>query len=520
MGSKLSQQLKDVLSICGGGLPGWCRQLVVSSRFLFPFEARRRYFYSTAFGLARALQHMQQQQSAEGLGGALERDSRELRIGRLQRQKVRVSRRRILDSAIKVMELYARNKAVLELEYFGEVGTGLGPTLEFFTLLSHELRRKALGMWRHEAPGPPGGGGGDGGGAEAVTHDSAPPPGAPGGAADAFVYAPWGLFPAPLPEGARGGPAGQRLAELFRLLGRTVAKALQDGRLLDLPLSHLFFRAAMGRPLDLYDVTAIDPGLGQSLQRLAGALAAWRAGGGDGPLLVDGCALEDLCLTFTLPGYPDYQLRPGGADLTVDAAALPDYLAAVVDATLGGGVAPQLAAFRAGFQEVVPLASLEAFYEDEIEVLLCGTGERWTVAQLADAIKFDHGYTSASPPVCALLEVLSELGPADQRRFLRFVTGCPRLPPGGIGALAPRLTVVRKHPAAGGGAAATPASEGGAGGATPGSELGLVALLADGDLPSVMTCANYIKLPPYSSKAVLKERLMFAIYEASGFELS
>ena len=90
LASKLAQQLKDVLSICGGGLPSWCRQLARSCKFLFPLDIRRRYFYSTAFGLGRALQHLQQQQNAEGMGGAaLERDGRELRIGRLQRQKVR-----------------------------------------------------------------------------------------------------------------------------------------------------------------------------------------------------------------------------------------------------------------------------------------------------------------------------------------------------------------------------------------------------------------------------------------------
>jgi hypothetical protein len=40
-----------------------------------------------------------------------------------------------------------------------------------------------------------------------------------------------------------------------------------------------------------------------------------------------------------------------------------------------------------------------------------------------EAIKFDHGYTSSSPVIKALLEVLAELDPTDQRRFLRFVTG-------------------------------------------------------------------------------------------------
>ncbi len=32
-----------------------------------------------------------------------------------------MSRKRILDSAVKVMELYAKQRTVLELEYFGEV---------------------------------------------------------------------------------------------------------------------------------------------------------------------------------------------------------------------------------------------------------------------------------------------------------------------------------------------------------------------------------------------------------------
>jgi hypothetical protein len=62
--------------------------------------------------------------------------------------QVRISRKRILESAAKVFEMYGASRAVLEIEYFGEVGTGLGPTLEFYTMLSHDLQRKGLGMWR------------------------------------------------------------------------------------------------------------------------------------------------------------------------------------------------------------------------------------------------------------------------------------------------------------------------------------------------------------------------------------
>lgn len=83
--------VQDVLAICGGGLPAWCRQLVTGAKFLLPFDLRRRYFYCTSFGLARALQHLQAQQTAEGgpSGQGHAREARQMRIGRLQRQKVR-----------------------------------------------------------------------------------------------------------------------------------------------------------------------------------------------------------------------------------------------------------------------------------------------------------------------------------------------------------------------------------------------------------------------------------------------
>ena len=93
---------------------------------------------------------------------------------------------------------------------------------------------------------------------------------------------------------------------------------------------------------------------------------------------------------------------------------------------------------RSGFNEVFPLDALKCFFEDEIEAMMCGTGEKWTVETLTDTIKFDHGYTATSTAVGFFLDILTELDAADQRRFLRFVTGSPRLPPGGIAALHPR----------------------------------------------------------------------------------
>lgn len=54
------------------------------------------------------------------------------------------------------------------------------------------------------------------------------------------------------------------------------------------------------------------------------------------------------------------------------------------------------------------------------------------------------------------------------------------------------LGVCEQHPTGGTGTAL--------GSTPPGALAGMGTTLADRDLPSVMTCANYLKLPPYSCK--------------------
>ena len=42
----------------------------------------------------------------------------------------------------------------------------------------------------------------------------------------------------------------------------------------------------------------------------------------------------------------------------------------------------------------------------------------------------------------------------------------------------------------------------------------------EGRLPTAATCMNLLKLPPYESLDVLRERLTYAIEAGCGFELS
>ena len=49
---------------------------------------------------------------------------------------------------IQVMSELASSRSLLEIQYENEVGTGLGPTLEFYTLVSKEIQRADLGLWK------------------------------------------------------------------------------------------------------------------------------------------------------------------------------------------------------------------------------------------------------------------------------------------------------------------------------------------------------------------------------------
>ncbi|KAJ6840622.1 E3 ubiquitin-protein ligase UPL3 [Iris pallida] len=513
---KLARQIQDAFALCSGSLPSWCYQLTKACPFLFPFDTRRQYFYSTAFGLSRALHRLQQQQSADNHGSLSER---EVRVGRLQRQKVRVSRNRILDSAAKVMEMYSSHKAVLEVEYFGEVGTGLGPTLEFYTLLSHDLQKVGLGLWRSNMASDKSAMQIDREEIKDGSMDDVPDEKKLGSAMRVerrdFVQAPLGLFPRPWPPSADASEGSQfsKVVEYFRLLGRVMAKALQDGRLLDLPLSTTFYKLVLGQELDLHDILSFDTEFGkilQEMQILVHRKKFLEATVGSNHRLVSdlrfrGTPIEDLCLDFTLPGYPEYILK-GEESTLVNINNLEEYISMVVDATVKSGIMRQMKAFRAGFNQVLDISSLQIFSPHELDYLMCGRIELWEPETLVDHIKFDHGYTAKSPAIVNLLEIMGEFNAEQQHAFCQFVTGAPRLPPGGLAALNPKLTIVRKHSST-----ATSTTTNGTG----------TSESADDDLPSVMTCANYLKLPPYSTKDIMYKKLIYAINEGQGsFDLS
>ena len=229
--NKLVTQIQDPLVLSAASLPTWVEELSLTSPFLFPFETRQLYFHCTAFGSSRSIVWLQQQRDLEQRGrGSSGRgpEHQEFRIGRIKHERVKVPRGdHILNWGVNVMKHHADKKSVLEVEFIDEEGTGLGPTLEFFALVAAELQRTDLSMWITDDTDQ-----------EQVQNlgTGEKPPGY-------YILRPGGLFPAPLPQDSE---MIKKVSGLFYILGVFLAKTLQDGRLVDLPLSDAFLKLLCG----------------------------------------------------------------------------------------------------------------------------------------------------------------------------------------------------------------------------------------------------------------------------------
>lgn len=91
------------------------------------------------------------------------------------------------------------------------MGTGLGPTLEFYALVSRELQRADLDLWHGEhIPFQ------DGSGSLSQGNN--------------FIYSPVGLFPSPLGRTAKSSQVA-KVKSKFRFIGKFMAKAVMDSRM-------------------------------------------------------------------------------------------------------------------------------------------------------------------------------------------------------------------------------------------------------------------------------------------------
>ncbi|KAI0242366.1 Ubiquitin fusion degradation protein 4 [Massospora cicadina] len=445
---KLDRQLQEAALVVSECLPVWCEHLVTNFPFLFPFATRLECFQVTALGSDRhIMNHMLAEARREGVGS----------FGRMAKLRMLVSRSCIIGSAAELAASRPQDRAILEIQFCDEVGSGQGPTLEYFSCVFREFCKRSLGLWR-----------------EAYPSDSE------------FVSLQCGLYPKPRALSDPESPHERAVRRHFRTLGWITAKSLFDSRITDLPLSEAFLELLVGGAEKLERLSALrlirsfDPTLADSLVSVSKSAS-------------DG-TVDSLTLSFVLPGT-QLELIANGSSTLVTEENLDAFIDATLDFLTDTGVRYAITAFKEGFNELFPLQKLAIFTPRELTAIFGNGEEDWSAEVILSAIKAEHGYTSESPAIRRFVAVASSLEKELRQNLLQFITGSRKLPIGGFCALTPNLTIVRKH-------------------CEP-------PLCPDDYLPSVNTCFNYLKLPDYSCEEVMRESFLTAMKEGNlSFHLS
>ena len=446
----ISKASTDGNCISKSSIPSWCKNISIDCGFLTKFEFRSLLF-KVSFDQRRSLINLQNYFKSIDPNYPNEYN---ITLEKSMRLKIIVERDKILEHGFTLLNDAVTSKffGFLEFEYKGEIGNGLGPTLEFFYLIFEKLKEDK-NLWYKTT--------------------------------DGSWYPNIGLN------------ENENALKMFKLLGYIVGRAIHDDRLIDIPLSKLFWNLLLERPILLEDIQIIDNNLYKALKDFINLIKQKNILKEKEPnitdeeienkILYNNKKLNSLDIYFTFPGS-DLELKKDGANILLTMNNLEEYVNLIYDYLFYKGVSRVTTAFRDGFCLIYNIYNLKCFTSIELEEYICGSLEvKWDENTLYENIKPEHGYTINSRIFNDLIKFMCNLDKFGQRLFLIFTTGTSRLPIGGFKALSPKLTVVKKTFDKGD--------------------------IPDNYLPTVMTCQNYLKLPEYSSYEILKDKLTLAMKE-------
>ena len=447
----------DALSVSKSNLPSWCKNISLDCGFLSKFESRQLIF-KVSFDPKRSLINLQNYIKSVDPNY----HSENITLEKSMRLKILVDRNTIIEDGLKIISNPVTSKfnGYLEFEYLGEIGNGLGPTLEFYRLITEKLFAKKE-LWYK-------------------TTDNA-------------------IYP------AIGLNNNKKDIKLFKLLGYVLARAIYDDRLLDFPISKVFWNLLLNRSVKFNDINLIDKDLYKFLEDILKLIMQKKEiikkeknisdEELENKILYNGQKLNTTDIYFTFPGY-DIELKPNGKNILLCIKNMEEYINLIYDFIFYKGINKITEAFREGFNIVFNINELKCFNAEELEEIIFGSDkQKWEYDILLENLKPEHGYTKNSKIFKNLIQYMTSLDKNEQKQFLIFTTGASRLPFGGFKALSPKLTVVKRS--------------------VIGNEN------PDKFLPTVMTCQNYLKIPEYSSFEILKKKFNIAMNEGSNeFHLS
>ncbi|CAG9536021.1 unnamed protein product [Cercopithifilaria johnstoni] len=264
--------------------------------------------------------------------------------------------------------------------------------------------------------------------------------------------------------------------EYFKFVGRIIAKAIYENKLLECYFTRAFYKHILSVPVRAQDLESEDPSFYKSLEFLL-----------NNPI-------EDLGteLTFSLEveefGVRKMRtLKENGSSIPVTDENKEEYVKLVCQMKMTGSINQQLNAFLEGFYEIIPKHLISIFNEQELELLISGL-PNVDIDDLYANTEYKT-YTKSSSQIQWFWKALRSFEQEDRAKFLQFVTGTSKVPLQGFAAL-----------------------EGMNG--TQKFSIHLDSRSPD-RLPTAHTCFNQLDLPQYETYDKLRDMLLLAVRECT-----
>ncbi|KAL1434216.1 hypothetical protein MTO96_011858 [Rhipicephalus appendiculatus] len=275
----------------------------------------------------------------------------------------------------------------------------------------------------------------------------------------------------------------------YNLIGVLMGLAVYNSIILDLHFPTACYKKLLNPPVVPHNIENAYVGICKFTTEDLAEVMPDVAVGLNELLAYEGNVEEDFCMNFQVSveefgEVKTHTLKYGGEDIPVTSENRKEYVDLYVDLVLNKAIAQPFKAFYLGFHSVCASNALIMLRPEEVEMLVCGC-PKLDLDELRKVTVYDS-FEEDEPLIRDFWDILKSFHPDVQKQFLRFATGSDRVPVGGMGEMAFKISAQNTN-----------------------TEM----------LPVSHTCFNQLVLPKYKSKDVLREKLTIAISNAEGFGL-
>ncbi|KAL7038434.1 hypothetical protein ACKWTF_009577 [Chironomus riparius] len=274
----------------------------------------------------------------------------------------------------------------------------------------------------------------------------------------------------------QGYPSFERI-NAFRNVGRLIGLCLLQNELLPIFLQRHVLKYILGRQIRFHDLAFFDPIVYESLRQLVK----------DSQSKNGAQLLQSLELNFVIDLIPEegggsVELVNNGRDIIVNEQNVYDYVRKYAEYRMIKTQEKALEAIRSGVFDVLPETALDSLTAEDLRLLLNGVGDI-NVSVLSNYTSFNDESNESAEKLQRfkrwLWQIVERMTNLERQDLIYFWTGSPALPASEEG-FQPMPTVTIR-----------PAD--------------------DAHLPTANTCISRLYIPLYSSKAVLRHKLLMAI---------